>query len=268
MPSNFLIDSHCHLQGFQKNGTLGEVLQRAQQAGVGQMIAVGTSTSDWVPYREMSAAHPGKISYTAGLHPCYVEADWADDVTQLSPFFMPPHPPCALGEIGLDYFHLPKDPVAAGETMLHQEAAFREQLALARELEVPVIIHSRDAFDDTRRMIDESGIDWARVVFHCFSYGPEEIKQINERGGRASFTGIVTYKKADSVRAALATQGLERLMLETDCPYLAPEPHRGEGNEPAYLKYIAERAAEVLGVAPDALAAITTANTRNFFGLE
>ena len=263
-----LIDSHCHLQGFQKNGSLREVLNRAEAAGVGQMIAVGTSASDWVPYREMSAAHPGKIHYTVGLHPCYVESDWEQDVAQIAPFFMPPNPPCALGEIGLDYFHLPKDPVAAGETMLLQEAAFREQLALARELAVPVVIHSRNAFDDTFRMIDESGIDWPRVVFHCFSYGPEEIQQINIRGGRASFTGIVTYKNADSVRAALTKQGLERLMLETDCPYLAPEPHRGAGNEPALLKHIAERAAAELGLSLTALATASSANTRNFFGLK
>jgi TatD DNase family protein len=262
-----LIDSHCHLQGFQKNGTLAGVLDRATAAGVGQMIAVGTSTSDWVPNRELSAAHPGRIHYTVGLHPCYVEADWENDVTQISPFFMPPHPPCALGEIGLDYFHLPKDPVAAGEIMLHQEVAFREQLALARELAVPVIIHSRDAFDDTRRMIDESGIDWRRVVFHCFSYGTEEVQQINERGGRASFTGIVTYKNAEAVRAALRSQGSERLMLETDCPYLSPEPHRGDGNEPAFIEQIAACCAAELGLEPEALAAITTANTRSFFDL-
>ncbi len=267
MPPNHLIDSHCHLQGFQKNGTLAVVLDRAAAAGVGQMIAVGTSTSDWVSYRELSAAHPGRIHYTVGLHPCYVEADWENDVTQISPFFMPPQPPCALGEIGLDYFHLPKDPVAAGETMLHQEAAFREQLALARELAVPVIIHSRDAFDDTRRMIDESGIDWQRVVFHCFSYGADEIQQINERGGRASFTGIVTYKNAEAVRAALRSQGSERLMLETDCPYLSPEPHRGEGNEPAFIEHIATRCASELGLEPEALATMTTANTRAFFDL-
>ncbi|NCG08170.1 MAG: YchF/TatD family DNA exonuclease [Verrucomicrobia bacterium] len=263
-----LIDSHCHLQGFQKNGSLAEVLDRAAAAGVGQMIAVGTSPSDWVPYRELSASYPGRIHYTVGLHPCYVEADWENDLSQISPFFMPPHAPCALGEIGLDYFHLPKDPVAAGEAMLCQEAAFSEQLALARELNVPVIIHSRDAFDDTRRLIDASGIDWQRVVFHCCSYGPEEIHQINERGGRASFTGIVTYKNAESVRAALRSQGPEGLMLETDCPYLTPEPHRGSGNEPAFIEHIAQRCAEELGLEPAALATLTSANTRSFFGLK
>ncbi len=262
-----LIDSHCHLLGFQTKGELNAVLERAEAAGVKRFIAVGTSLKDWVPYREMSASHPGKIDYTVGLHPCYVDAEWNDAVSQLSTFFIPPQAPVALGEIGLDYFHLPKDPVEAGELMLHQEGAFRRQLELAGELEVPVIIHSRNAFDDTLRMIDESGIDWSRIVFHCFSYGPAEMAQINQRGGRGSFTGIVTYKNAPEIRDALRGQGIDRLMLETDCPYLTPEPHRGKPNEPAYLAHTAKRSAEALAIPLEELAARTTANVKAFFQL-
>lgn len=263
-----LIDSHCHLLGFRDDGTLPAVLQRAEDAGVRQFITVGTSPKDWVPYREMATAHPGRIYYTVGLHPGYVDAEWADAVRLISPFFMPPQAPVALGEIGLDYFHLPKDPVAAGQTILHQEAAFNQQLSLARELDCPVIIHSRDAFEDTFRLIDASGIDWKKVVFHCFSYGPEEIERIHRRGGRASFTGILTYKSAEPVRQALIAQGADRLLLETDCPYLAPEPHRGQSNEPAYLAHIAQRAADCLDLPSEELAAQTTRNTRSFFQLD
>ncbi|MGB0258211.1 MAG: TatD family hydrolase [Coraliomargarita sp.] len=262
-----LIDSHCHLLGFKTKGELEPVLERAAAAGVQRFITVGTGLKDWVPYREMSAANPGKIDYTVGLHPCYVDAEWNDAVAQLSTFFMPPHTPVALGEIGLDYFHLPKDPVEAGELMLHQEAAFRQQLSIASELDVPIIIHSRNAFDDTFRMIDESGVDWSRIVFHCYSYGPDEIAKINERGGRGSFTGIVTYKNAPEIRDALRQQGIERLMLETDCPYLTPEPHRGKPNEPAFVADIARRCAEALAVSEAELAARTTANTKAFFNL-
>jgi TatD DNase family protein len=262
-----LIDSHCHLLGFKDKGELNPVIARAADAGVQRFITVGTSPKDWVPYREMHAAYTGTIDYTVGLHPCYVDAEWEQDVSQISTFFMPPHAPVALGEIGLDYFHLPKDPIQAGETMIHQEEAFRQQLMLANELECPVIIHSRNAFDDSMRMIDESGIDWARIVFHCFTYGAEEIKQINQRGGRASFTGVVTYKNAPNVREALRAQGIERLMLETDCPYLTPEPHRGKSNEPAYLKHIGERCAEVLALSSEELGAQTTANTKAFYNL-
>jgi len=263
-----LIDSHCHLLKYQQKGELNAVLERAEAAGLTRFITIGTSTEDWVPYREMSAAHPGRIDYTVGLHPCSVDADWAQDVSQLSTFFIPPHIPVALGEIGLDYFHLPKDPIQAGETMIHQEQAFRQQLLLALELDCPVVIHSRNAFDDTVRMIDESGINWSKVVFHCFSYGPEEIRQINERGGRGSFTGIVTYKNAPDIREALRTQGIDRLMLETDCPYLTPEPHRGNPNEPAYVPAIAERCAEALAISTEELARRSSENTIRFFNLK
>ena len=263
-----LIDSHCHLDGFAGENGLREALDRAAGAGVRRCITVGTSPKDWVTYREMHAAHPGVVDYTVGLHPGHVDEDWEDAVSQIAPFFTPPSAPVALGEIGLDHFHLPKDPVAAGDTILRQEEAFRRQLQLARELDGPVIIHSRDAFADTVRLIDESEVDWSRVVFHCFSYGPEEVRQLRERGGRASFTGIVTYRNAASVREALVAQGAGPLMVETDCPYLAPEPHRSRSNEPALLPHIARQCAESLGMEAETLAAQTTATTRAFFGLD
>ncbi len=262
------IDSHCHLQGFERKGELKAVLQRAKAVGVQHCITVGTSPEDWVGYRELHAAHPELIAYTVGLHPCYVDEHWEAAVTQLSTFFMPPHAPVALGEIGLDYFHLPKEPIRAGEIILAQEAAFREQLLIASQLEGPVIIHSRDCFYETLQLIDASGIDWARIVFHCFTYGPDAMSQLNERGGRASFTGIVTYKSAAAIREALRMQGVDRLMLETDCPYLSPEPHRGKTNEPAFLPEIAKVCARVLGIDPDELAIQTSRNTRQFFNLE
>ena len=263
-----LIDSHCHLKGFKDKGQLEPVLQRAQEAGVQRFITVGTSPEDWVPYREMHAAYSGKIDYTVGLHPCYVDEDWEAAVSQLSTFFMPPYAPVAFGEIGLDYFHLPKDPVQAGEMILIQEDAFRQQLMLASELECPIIIHSRDCFDECVKLIDESEVDWQRIVFHCFTYGPEEIQQLNERGGRASFTGVVTYKSAKSVREAVRQQGIARLMLETDCPYLTPEPHRGKPNEPALIKHTADRCAEALAMGVKELAAESSQNTRAFFQLD
>ena len=262
------IDSHCHLKTFADQCELDAVLARARAAGLRRFITVGTSPEDWVPYRELHAARPGEIDYTVGLHPCHVDDDWTAAVSQLNSFFMPPHPPVAFGEIGLDYFHLPKDPVQAGEVILQQEAAFRQQLLLATELDCPIIIHSRDAFAESVQLIDESGIDWKRIVYHCFTYGADEIAQINQRGGRASFTGIATYKSAHAVREAVRQQGIERLMLETDCPYLSPEPHRGQPNEPARLTHIAERCAESLALPVKELAARATQNTKNFFSLK
>jgi len=117
-------------------------------------------------------------------------------------------------------------------------------------------------------MIDASGVDWSKVVFHCFVEGEAEVKVLMERGGYASFTGILTYKNAPNVRAAAKAQGLARLMVETDAPYLTPMPHRGKPNEPAFVRHVAEFAAkEVFGVSYDELAAVTTANARRFFGL-
>jgi len=261
------IDSHCHLLGFKRDNELDATLARAKGAGVTRLITVGTSPEDWVPYREMHAAHRGVIDYTVGLHPCHVEAGWEESVGQLSTFFIPPHRPVALGEIGLDYFHLPQDPIQAGEVILEQEAAFRQQLLLATELDCPIIIHSRNCFKETVNMIDASGLAWERIVFHCFSYGPHEMREINQRGARASFTGIATYKSAQAVREALRSQGIDRLMLETDCPYLTPEPHRRKPNEPAFIPHIGERCAQVLSFSTEELAARTTANTKSFFGL-
>ena len=176
--------------------------------------------------------------------------------------------PVALGECGLDRFHLPKnDPARAEQVFAWQRSAFAAQLALARELGCPLVVHSRGAFRETVEMIDASGVDWARVVFHCFSEGVAEIAELNRRGGRGSFTGIITYKNADAVRTALLAQGLARLMVETDAPWLAPVPHRGSPNEPAYVRHTAESAARLLEMGVDELAAITTANARAFFNL-
>jgi TatD DNase family protein len=179
--------------------------------------------------------------------------------------------PIALGEIGLDRFHLPKDSTLAAVVFARQEAAFRAQLDLARDLACPIVIHSRNAFPDCLRVLDEyaraSALDLARVVFHCFSDGPDEVRALNQRGSRASFTGIITYKNADPVRAALLAQGPDRLMLETDAPYLAPIPHRGQPNEPAYLAHTAQAAAQLLNLPLEQLAARTTANAREFFSL-
>jgi TatD DNase family protein len=116
-------------------------------------------------------------------------------------------------------------------------------------------------------MIDEAGVRWSKVVFHCFTEGPAEMAELTGRGGFGSFTGVITYKNAETVRAAASAQGLNRLMIETDAPYLTPAPHRGKPNEPAYLRHTAEFCAGLFGVSHAELAKVTTDNARNFFGL-
>jgi TatD DNase family protein len=149
-----------------------------------------------------------------------------------------------------------------------QRAAFESQLALAVRTELPVVVHSRGAVVECVEMIDASGLSWSRVVFHCFTDGPELLRPILDRGGRASFTGIVTYKSAENVREALKCQPLDRLMVETDAPYLAPVPMRGKPNEPAHVRHTAAYCAEVLGLSFEDLARATTTNAKAFYGLK
>ncbi len=264
-----LIDSHTHLDSFARKGELPDILQRAEVAGVSTLVTVGTASDDWSLYRDLTKQHPDRIAYTVGLHPCSVEENWAAEVEQIAEFWSGDSPkPCALGECGLDRFHLPKNDAEGAEKILGwQKCAFAAQLEIARELACPVVVHSRGAFDECVELIDASGVDWSKVVFHCFAEGPAEMTVLRERGGVGSFTGILTYKNAQSVRNAALVQGLDRLMLETDAPYLTPVPHRGKSNEPSYVRHTAEFAAEVFGVSLAELAEVTTRNSRQFYGL-
>ena len=264
-----LIDTHTHLDAVARAGGLAGLLARAREAGVEGMIAVGTAPDDWDLYRGLAKEHRGCIRHSVGLHPCSVDAGWEEAVGTVEGYWSGggPDAPVALGECGLDRFHLPKEPDAAAKLFGFQRAAFDAQLAVARRLGCAVIVHSRGAFRECVEAIDASGVDWNRVVFHCFSEGGAEIRVLGGRGGRGSFTGILTYKNAEAVRAAAKAQGLARLMIETDAPFLAPVPHRGKPNEPAYLRHTAEYAASLFGVSLDELAAVTTANAAEFFGL-
>jgi len=263
------IDSHCHLKSFFDRSEGEAVLQRAREAGVERLITIGTSLKDWDFYARLAAEYPDFISWTVGLHPSDVDDDWSDQVAAISTFFATDPQPVALGEVGLDYFRLPKYPDEAAEVKSRQQAAFRKQLSLAYQFGCPVVVHSRSAFEDTVRLIDESGIRWSNVVFHCFVEEPESLQALVERGGRASFTGIVTYKNksSESVRASALKQGTESLMVETDAPYLSPEPVRGDRNEPANVVHTGKFLAGIMGEAPVDLARRTTANSRAFFNL-
>jgi TatD DNase family protein len=277
-----LIDTHTHLESFARKGILPETLARAKDAGVEAMISVGTSPDDWELYRGLAKLNPGLVHYTVGLHPCAVEEEWQRAVEQMDAFWAAGDAsnggaalaiahgprPIALGEIGLDRFHLPKDAADAERTIGWQREAFAVGLKKAKALGCPVVVHSRNAFQECVEMIDASGVDWQKVVFHCFTEGEREMRELLARGGRGSFTGIVTYKSATNVREAAKALGLERMMVETDAPYLTPMPHRGKPNEPAYVRHTAEfLATDVFGISYDDFAKATTANARQFFGI-
>jgi TatD DNase family protein len=232
------------------------------------MITIGTGPDDWALYRDLATERRGLVHFTVGLHPCSVDAEWESAVAQIEGFWPGAARPVALGECGLDRFHLPKDPAEAEKIFAWQKAAFEAQLALAKRLGCPLVVHSRGAFRECVEMIDASGVAWERVVFHCFTEGEAEMGELTRRGGFGSFTGILTYKTADNVRAAAKAQGLARCMIETDAPYLTPMPHRGKPNEPAFVRHTAEFAAkDVFGVSFEEFATTTSANARRFFGI-
>lgn len=264
-----MIDGHCHLDAFVRNGELDAVLERASAAGVNAFVAAGTNAEDREVYRGLAEKFPGKIFYAAGLHPTELDENFEEQLAALEAFFAAgPRPaPVAVGEIGLDGHWLPKDAAEAERVRARQREVFAWQLALAKKCALPVVVHARDAFREAVETIDASGVDWRRVVFHCFAEGADEMREIFERGGRASFTGTLTYKNAENVRAAALAQGVGRLMLETDCPYLAPQPFRGKRNEPALLRATLDFAAGLFGVPAAFLDEKTEENARAFFGI-
>ena len=261
-----LLDSHCHPANVIRQGKLSEWVSTVKAAGVEGVVAIGTDLDDWSEYRDLAQANSPFFKHTVGLHPCHVGEGWEETVAAVAPYFADATVPAALGEIGLDYYRLPSDASESAQIKLMQQSAFRQQLNLAYQIGCPIVIHSRYAFADCIKMIDESGVDWRKVVFHCFVEGPEAVRELNRRGGRASFTGVITYPNCPNILGALKAQGVARLMLETDAPYLAPQSMRGKENSPAFLPEIAQKAAEVLGMPVDEVAEIATLNARSFFG--
>lgn len=261
-------DTHVHLLSYWQQGRLSDVLKRAGHMGVAKMIAVGTGKdNDYSIYQKIASDYPHTVDYTIGLHPSYVTAEWAAHLPDFETFFQSEllKQPVGIGEIGLDSFHLPQDPVQREMILDYQKEAFRAQLAVAKRWNAPVIVHSRGEFDNCLLLLDKSGVDLTRVVFHCFVEGPMQMQALLERGIWASFTGIISYKNADIVREALKTVPLERLMLETDAPYLAPVPYRGKENEPAYVVHVAEACAQVLGIPLMELSAYTQNAVKQFW---
>ncbi|HOX04158.1 MAG TPA: TatD family hydrolase [Candidatus Paceibacterota bacterium] len=258
-------DTHAHLHYPDFEPDLAEVIRRAAEGGVTRIIAVGTDLESSRRAIELSQRHPG-IDAAVGWHPndaVDAPADLPDRLRELAR-----HPRVvALGETGLDYFCRPaREPgaAAAAPDRRRQAELFRAHLEVAAESGLPCIVHQRDAAEDAL----EQWRPWAdRVpaVFHCFTGDEMLLGRILSLGGFVSYTGIVTFRNAAAVRSALAATPLDRLMLETDAPFLAPEPHRGKRAEPAHVARVAERAAEVKGVPLKALAEITCANAARFF---
>jgi len=255
-----LIDTHCHLWHGRLKQRVDDVLSRAADAGVVHVICSSGTLAEARAACSLAGAH-GNVSFTAGVHPH--DAKDADDETVRQVGELAGREGCvAVGEIGLDY-HYDFSPREA------QRTALAAQLALADELDSPVVIHMREAVDDTLAIIRSSGIEGGRLVFHSFTEGPAVARTVLDLGATISYSGIATFNRADDIRQAVAMTPDDRILVETDSPYLSPEPVRKmKTNEPANVVHVARRLAAVRGASLEAFAEATTANAIAFFRLD
>lgn len=251
-----VIDSHAHLNFDDIATDIDGVLARAKAVGVEHIVTIGTTFAESEAALETAKKYPN-VSATVGVHPHDVVEHSESHLTEMRD--MCADPSCvAVGEIGLDYHydHSPRDV---------QRYWFERQMELAREFGLPVVIHTREAEEDTEAILkkfpDVTG------VMHCYSSGPGLAQKALDMGYMLSFSGIITFNKAEEVRQIAADAPMDRLMVETDCPYLAPAPFRGKTNEPAYVTLVAQKLAEIKGVTAEEMAATTTANTKKLFGI-
>ena len=252
-----IIDSHCHLDFPDFAGDLDAVLERARAAGVERMITIGTKVAK-APGVVAIAERYDDVFFTVGTHPHEAAGEGAEDFAAMRTFAQ--HPKCVgIGEAGLDYHYdyAPRD-VA--------KRVFRGQIRLARELDLPLVIHARDADDDIAVILaEEMAQGGFRAVLHCFTSSRALAETALKLGLSISFSGVVTFKKSEDLRAIARDVPLDRILVETDAPYLAPTPHRGRRNEPAFVVLTAGVVAEARGIELEELAAATRANTLGFF---
>jgi TatD DNase family protein len=249
-PVSGWIDHHCHLP---TDGTHGSVIEAALAAGVVGLIDVATDVASARAAIGIAAEQP-EVWATAGVHP-HDASGGLDGVVEL--LGLPEV--VAVGECGLDYHYL-HSPAAA------QKSVFADQVALARDHDLALVIHTRDAWDDTFDILAAVGVP-ERTVFHCFTGGPDEARRCVEIGASLSFSGIVTFPSAPELRAAAAWCPLDRILVETDSPYLAPVPHRGRPNTPALVAVVGQAVADVRGMPAHELAQATSGNTRRLYRL-
>lgn len=255
--NNYLIDTHCHFNHERLADDLPHCLERAAEAGVREMIVVGYDLASSDQAVALAEAHAPMLWAAVGIHP-HDAKTWSE-VTAERLNALCDHPRVvALGEIGLDFYHNFSPRPA-------QEEAFRAQMALARRSELPVVIHCREAYPETLQILAEEGADETGGVMHCWAGTPEEAERTAALGMALGFGGTLTFKNAQAVRVAAEAAPLELLLLETDAPYLAPMPHRGKRNEPAFTALVAEKLASLRRLSLEEVTTLTTANARRIF---
>ena len=252
-PTPQWIDSHCHVHGEEIPDGPDGAIDAAAQAGVTALITVGCDRATSLAAIALADDHPSVFA-TVGLHP-HDAVNGVDTITDLidTPGIV------AVGEAGLDYYydHSPRET---------QQRVFAEQIQLANEHDLALVVHTRDAWSDTFDVLAAEGAP-SRMILHCFTGGPEEAKRGLDIGAFLSFSGIVTFKGAPDVQAAATMCPLDRMLVETDSPYLAPVPHRGQQNRPAWVPHVGQFIADLRDVPVGDIAGATTANARQVFAL-
>nr|WP_314260063.1 TatD family hydrolase [uncultured Devosia sp.] len=252
-----LIDSHCHLDFEALANDIDGVMARAAAAGVSGMVTISTAVEKFSTYAGLAERY-SNVWCSVGTHPHHADQELhitTDDLVRLSA-----HPRCvAIGEAGLDYFYdnAPKDA---------QRTGLLRHIAAARITGLPLVIHSRKCDDDMAAILkDESAKGAFPFLLHCFTAGPDLARTALDLGGYISFSGIITFRNAEEIRDVAKFVPSDRYLVETDAPYLAPIPHRGESNEPSFVRHTAEKVAEVRGISLEQLGAETTANFARLF---
>lgn len=253
------IDTHAHLTFPEFQIDLPEVIQHAQEAGVEAVINIALDEEAIHKSIKIADAYPGFIFNAIGLHP-HDAVEWTDNTYQKLKEIAAKHKIVAIGETGLDY-HYKLSPSE------QQKKAFRMLLQLAQELDIPAVIHSREAAQDTIDILRQENLGKLKGVLHCFAGDANLGQAALDMGLYISFTGNITFPKADKIRKAAKEIPLKRIMIETDCPFLAPQDYRGKRNEPAYVKKVAEKIAEIKGLSLEEVAMVTTKNARELFNL-
>ncbi len=249
-----LVDSHCHLDFPDLAGRLPEILERMRLNDVGCAVCIGVNLEDFPRVLALAEAHP-HLYATVGVHPEYTDAEEPNEAKLVA---LAAHPKViAIGETGLDYYWQKDRPE-------WQRDRFRRHIRAAVASGKPLVVHMRDAAEDTLRILAEEGAPSVGGVMHCFTETWEVARQALDLGFYISFSGIVTFKSALAIKEAAQRTPLDRILIETDSPYLAPVPHRGKTNEPAYVRHVAEEIARLRQLSPEEVGAATTAN---FFSL-
>lgn len=278
-----LVDTHAHVNFAAFEPDREAVIARALEAGV-SVVNVGTHLGTSRSAAELAERYQSGVYAVVGLHPVHTYSQHLDEEEShfqtreeiFDPSLYRPlaeHPKVVgIGECGLDYYRLPEGDERERATAL-QRAAFAAQVDLAQSLGKALVIHcrptkdSQDAYEDVLRIMDERGTDALRFEAHSFTGSPDIAQAFVERGGFIGLNGIVTFDKTGNMAAVASRVPLERIVLETDCPYLTPAPHRGKRNEPAYVAYVARRLAELKGVDQEVVAVQTTRNASALFGI-